>query len=157
MHSVFGYIGVEHIAIFIPIISVLGGVLIAITAIIVGGRKKDQEHQERLRAMEKGIPLPEPPQKEIKKTYSGRRAGGLVLTGIGLALWIAISTAEGTEEGVWGLIPLFIGLGLLIAAYFDKREYDREQAEKKNGNGGSATPSTPPATPAPPADSDNFV
>jgi len=156
MHHVFGYIGPEHIAIFIPIISVIGGVFIAITAIIVGGRKKDQEHQERLRAMEKGIPLPEPPQKEIKKTYSGRRAGGLVLTGIGLALWIAISTAEGPEEGVWGLIPLFIGLGLLIAAFFDKREYDSEQ-EKKNGNGGTFTPPARPAAPAPPADTDNFV
>jgi cadmium resistance protein CadD (predicted permease) len=155
MHHVFGYIGPETIAIFIPIIAVLGGVLIAITAIIVGGRKKDQEHQERLRAMEKGIPLPDPPEKEVKKTYSGRRAGGLVLSGIGLALWIAISTAEGTEEGVWGLIPLFIGVGLLIAAFFDKREYDREQAEKKLQ--GTTAPAPRAAAPTPPTDTDNFV
>ena len=156
MHTVFGNIGPETVAIFIPILAVLGGVLIAITGIIVGGRKKDLEHRERMVAIEKGIPLPEAPVKEAKKTYSGRRASGLVLTGIGLSVWIAISAAEGPEEGVWGLIPLFIGVGLLIAAFFDKREYDAEQAEKKNGNG-SRTPSVPAPAPTPPTDSDNFV
>jgi len=152
MHYVFGSIGPEHIAIFIPILAVLGGVLIAITAVIVGGRKKDLEHRERMIALEKGIPLPEAPVKEAKKTYSGRRASGLVLAGIGLSLWIALSTAEGAEEGVWGLIPLFIGLGLLIASFFDKREYDREQAEKKNGNGSKSA-----SVPAAPQGPDNFV
>lgn len=147
MHPSFGYIGPEHIAIFIPILAVLGGILIAITAVIVGGRKKDLEHRERLIALEKGIPLPEPPQKEIKKAYSGRRAGGLVLTGIGLALWISISVAEGGDEGIWGIIPLFIGLGLLIASFFDKREYDREMAERKNvvaANPPAQAPATSP-------------
>lgn len=129
----------EHIAIFIPILAVVGGVLIAITAIIISGRKKDLEHRERIVAMEKGLPVPEPTPDRRKPVHSSRRAAGLVMTGIGLSLWIAISTAEGSKEGVWGLIPLFIGLGLIIASVLDKREYlserDRDITERRARTG----------------------
>ena len=120
----------EVVAISIPILAVCGGVLIAITAIIVNGRKKEQEHRERLIAMEKGIPLPEPAQEVERPKFSNRRANGLVMTGIGLALTIAMTANDGFETGVWGLIPLFIGIGLLVAGSIDKREYeDRQRAE----------------------------
>src|SRR4051794_28856504 len=117
-------VGPETIALSIPILAVCGGVLIAITAIIVNGRKKEQEHRERLVAMEKGMVLPPQPAEVERPKYSSRRANGLVMTGIGLALTVAMSVANGPEQGVWGLIPLFIGLGLLIAGAIDKREYD---------------------------------
>ena len=127
---------VETIAIFIPIILVFGGILIAITGIIIKGRNKDLEHRERLVAMEKGLPLPEPEIAVRRPVHSGRRVGGLVMFGIGLATTIAIWTVEGANGGVWGLIPLFIGVGLLIAAALDKKEYDeakREEEQKRAG------------------------
>lgn len=142
----FATIQPEHIAIFIPILAVTGGVLIAITAVIIGGRKKDLEHRERITAMEKGLPLPETPPEHRKPVHSSRRASGLVMTGIGLSVWIAISAAEGGREGVWGLIPLFIGLGLIIASVLDKREYEAERKrnddERKARTGASTTPPT---------------
>ncbi len=127
----------EHIAVFIPIFVVAGAIVIVVTAIIVQGRKKDLEHRERLAAMEKGIPLPEPiiQQKQQKPAYSGRRAVGLIFVGIGLALTIILWTIEGSHGGVWGLLPLFMGLGLIIAAILDKREFEeikaRERANEK--------------------------
>jgi Domain of unknown function (DUF6249) len=128
----FSFINSDVIALSIPILAVCGGVLIAITAIIVGGRKKEQEHRERLIAMEKGI-IPPPPAEEVERPrYSGRRANGLVMTGIGLALTIAMSVADGVESGVWGLIPLFIGIGLLIAGAIDKREFDEKARAERN-------------------------
>jgi hypothetical protein len=117
-------IGPDTIALSIPILAVCGGVLIAITAIIVNGRKKEQEHRERLVAMEKGLTPPPPPIEVERPKYSSRRANGLVMTGIGLALTIAMTIADGPESGCWGLIPLFIGIGLLVAGAIDKREYD---------------------------------
>lgn len=127
----FASVGPEVIAVFIPIIVVLGGVLIAITAVITHGKKRELEHKERLFSIEKGIPLPDPEPTVKKPAYSGRRAGGLVLFGFGIALTIGITVSESFEEGVWGLLFIFVGLGLLIAAFLDKREYDAEVAKKE--------------------------
>jgi hypothetical protein len=131
----FSNIRPETIAVFIPIIAVLGGVLIAITSIIAGGRKKDLEHRERLVALEKGIALPEPTPQLKRPAYSGRRAAGLVMLFFGVALTIGISTSESWEEGVWGLLFVFTGLGLLIAAALDKKEYEAEKRKQEQMQG----------------------
>lgn len=131
----FGDVRPEAVAIFIPIIAVLGGVLIAITAIISHGRKRDLEHRERLAALEKGIPLPDPTPVVKKPAYSGRRAGGLVIFAFGIALTIGISVQEGFQEGVWGLLFVFVGAGLLIAAALDKKEYEAEMRKKEREAG----------------------
>ncbi len=124
----FGRIEAETIALAIPILFVMGGILVAITAIVMQARRKDLEHRERILAMEKGLPLPaDAPAKPERPRYSSRRANGLVLTGIGVALTIAMWVEDGGSTGVWGLIPLFIGIGLLIAAHLDKKEWERER------------------------------
>jgi hypothetical protein len=131
----FGRVEAETIALSIPILFVMGGILIAITAIIMHGRRKDLEHRERVIAMEKGLPIPEPvPVKERPKD-SNRRANGLVLTGIGVAVTIAMWVEDGSSTGVWGLIPLFIGIGLLVAGHLDKTEWEREQRKLENQRG----------------------
>lgn len=123
----FANIDPEVIAVFIPIIGVLGGVFIAVTAVVMNGRRKELEHRERIIAMEKGIAIPAPVVETERPKYSGRRANGLVMTGIGLALTIAMWTEEGPDGGLWGLIPMFIGIGLLIAGMLDKREWEAQQ------------------------------
>jgi uncharacterized protein DUF6249 len=123
----FANIDPEVIAVFIPIIGVLGGVFIAVTAVVMNGRRKELEHRERIIAMEKGLAPPAPAVETERPKYSGRRANGLVMTGIGLALTIALWAEEGAEGGLWGLIPMFIGIGLLIAGTLDKREWEAQQ------------------------------
>lgn len=119
-----GWISATHLAVLIPIIFVCGAIVVAVVAVIIHGRNKDLEHRERLVAMEKGIPLPEPKQIVKKPVHSARRAWALIFIGIGLALVPAIGAIHGISGGAWGLLPLFIGLGLLIAAILDKREYE---------------------------------
>jgi hypothetical protein len=127
----------------IPIFTVFGAVLIVIAAIFVRGRNKDLEHRERIIALEKGIPLPEPPEKLPKPVHSARRAWGLVMTGIGIALIIGLATTDGAEgTWGWGFMPLAMGVALLIAARFDKREYVEfmsMRAEKPRNGGYSPT------------------
>ena len=124
----FGWVDAEVVAVFIPIVAVLGGVFIAVTAVVMNGRRKELEHRERILALEKGVALPTEVTVEGERPkHSGRRANGLVMTGIGLALTIALWAEEGAEGGLWGLIPLFIGIGLLVAGSLDKREWEAQQ------------------------------
>lgn len=141
----FANIGAEHIAVMIPIVFLLGAALVISVAIVMAGRKKDLEHKERLVALEKGLPLPEPAEKEMRPVHALRRAWGLVWAGLGLAVTIGLATnpdAADVNAWAWGLIPLFIGVGLLIASVLDKKEF--EERIKRTG-GGHADSAGPPA------------
>jgi hypothetical protein len=137
MHS---WISPSLLGVLIPFLFIAGAIVIAIVAIIIQGRNKDLEHRERLLAMEKGIPLPEPVVKErvkeIKKVkpqrpiHSLRRAWGLVFIGIGLALFIILASITELKYGTWGALPLFIGFGLVLGAALDKRDYEAREKLK---------------------------
>ncbi len=149
MIPLFAAIDPDIVALFIPILMVLGGVAIAIFAIVNGSRRRELEHRERLAAIEKGLPLPEPPMEQPRLKYSSRRAAGLTLVAIGLALVIAISANEGLGDGLWGLIPLFMGIGLLMAAAADRRDYERfvasRESSRESGMGAARHATTAPA------------
>ena len=115
-------IGAETFALMIPIVSVIGGISVAIVAIIMGGRKKELEHKERLLAMEKGLPIPEGPIKRQRPAHKKHRTGGLVCTFLGIALSYAMYVSGGPEAGVWGLPLVAIGLGLLVSSFIERRE-----------------------------------
>ena len=125
----------SHLGVFIPILFLCGAIVTAIVAVIVNGRNKELEHRERLIALEKGIPLPEPRivQKPQRPIHSIRRAWGLIFIGIGVALIIAISAHPdaGLTGGVWGLLPLFIGIGLIVGAMLDKKEYEQRERTRE--------------------------
>lgn len=110
------------VAISIPIIFVLGAIAVTITAMILDSSRKDRKHKERLLAMEKGIELPEDPIKTSPPRYLAMRAWGLVFSLIGLATFIGITAEAGIRHGVWGFMPLSIGVALLVAALLDKKE-----------------------------------
>jgi hypothetical protein len=144
----------ETIAIMIPIVAILGTFAIVIVAIVVEGRKKDLAHKERLFALEKGLPLPELPEKKEKPVYATRRAWGLVWFGLGLAVTIGLATNPESSEvnaWAWGLIPTFIGAGLLIAAVLDKKEWEQRRSEEEVQMGTKPPSQTAAAPPAPPA------
>jgi len=111
------------VAILIPIIAVLGGMTIAVIGVIMNGREEELKHKERILAMEKGIPLPEMPKEERRPAFLTLRAWGLIVAFVGLAIMISISIAQGFERGIWGLIPTSVGIGFLVAAMLEKRDW----------------------------------
>jgi hypothetical protein len=115
------------VAIFIPILIVVGAFAAVIVAIIVQGKQKELIHKERLVAMEKGMPIPDEPVKPRRPAFMTLRVWGFVLVLLGIALVIAIGATTagagyGFYHGLWGLIPLTIGAGLLISASIEKKE-----------------------------------
>jgi hypothetical protein len=68
---------------------------------------------------------------------------------LGLALTIALAAnpdaAEVNAWG-WGLIPTFVGAGLLIAGHLDKKEWDKRREDEKSDSAGPAGPGGPPAS-----------
>jgi hypothetical protein len=127
-----GFLSTGTFALSIPILMIFGGIAVAITAIIMSGRKKELVHKERLIALEKGIELPPEPVKEKRPRYLGNRTGGLVLFCLGLALTIALFATEGSA-GVWGLPTLAIGIGLLISAELERREHEAGRGSGPRG------------------------
>jgi len=124
---VLGDIGPDTLGVMIPITAIMGGFAIAIVAIIMGARKKELEHKERLIAMEKGIEIPQTQQPEARPPYRSNRTAGLVMTLIGVAVTIANWTVAGAKGGVWGFIPLAIGIGLLISSALEKNEVEKKK------------------------------
>ena len=112
----------QMIAIFIPILVVLGVFAAVITSIIVNGKHKELAHRERILAMEKGIPIPEEPKVEKRPAYLSFRAWGYVLMLLGVALVAALWVTAGGKAGVWGLLPAAIGIAMLIAASKERSE-----------------------------------
>lgn len=136
MPIIFADIGPDVAAIFIPIVSIIGGIAVAIIAIIMGGRKKELRHKERIIAMEKGIDLPALQEQErvIRPAHKRHRTGGLVCTFLGAALSVAMWVSGGAIAGVWGLPLVGVGIGLLVSSAIERKE----EAEQPSTPAGTA-------------------
>jgi len=115
------------VAMLIPITAILAGLGIALAALKHRAKTAELEHQERMLAIEKGVPLPPAaiPQTRQRNPY----LAGFILIGIGLAMMIGMGIA-GDEDWAWGAIFLLPGLAIILA----HKLYTRER-EKKGLNG----------------------
>ncbi len=109
----------------VPIAFMFGGVMV-----------QRLRTQERLRAIEKGVPLPpEHSWKALSQTEqtANFRVGGIICVAAGLGLLVLFSSLAATlpqfPKGVIGAsaIPFFIGLGLLFEYRMRRREMDARE------------------------------
>jgi cadmium resistance protein CadD (predicted permease) len=124
----------ESIAVFIPIVAIVMGIGVAMLSIWSEHRRKEklleQNHRERMHAIEKGIELPPLPANLVglsngPSTASAAKSlrSGVMLLLIGILLFFAINTAGGREGALFGLIPAAVGIAnLLYAAIQWKKE-----------------------------------
>jgi hypothetical protein len=125
----------------IPIIAVVLGIAVAMLAIYLSYRKRKEfftlYHQERMAAIEKGVELPPLPEallvEDGAKPYHPRRhlLKGLAWLFVGLGAGAGTWATFGLEWGLFGLVPIGIGLAHLIYYFVEgKKEAETLEQEK---------------------------
>ena len=126
------------IAVFIPIVAIIMGIGIGMLAIWSEHKRKaqllEQNHRERMQAIEKGIELPPLPPNLVgmsngPSTASAAKSlrSGVMLLLIGILLFFAIDVAGGREGALFGLIPAAVGVANLLYAAI---QWKKEEAAK---------------------------
>ena len=116
---------IELLALFIPIITIVLGVAIAIVWIVTAHRQKVQRfemrHRERMAAIDKGLDLPaDPVEPETVKKTGGLRSGlaGLL---VGIVLYLALRAVADEDVALFGLIPAAVGLANMVSYFIEDR------------------------------------
>ncbi len=107
----------------LPIVAILGAFAVAVTGMILKSHARDRQQRERMFLAEKGMEIPKElyESREPKKP-NGFRVGrawlmilGATCVFVGIAVMISVSVNQGIHDGVFGVIPLLIGVGFLVA------------------------------------------
>lgn len=116
----------------IPIVAIVGGLSIPILYILTQFKRRqqllEQNHKERMAAIERGIELPPLPIEALSDhPHHGAGCGrgawggparhlrtGIFWLFIGLALGLALWVRRGPDHAVWALIPIAGGLAKLV-------------------------------------------
>ncbi|MEO8019746.1 MAG: cysteine-rich outer membrane protein [Pseudomonadota bacterium] len=116
------------IGVFIPIVAIVMGIGIGMMSIWSDHKRKsqilEQNHRERMHAIEKGLPLPPLPENLVSSNSNGPSTAsaaksvrsGIMLLLIGIVLYFAIDTVGAREAALFGLIPAAIGIANLVYA-----------------------------------------
>jgi len=107
----------------LPMVVVLGAFAVAITGMILKSHARDRQQRERMFLAEKGMEIPrelyETREPKRPSDFRGGRAWLMILgytsVFVGIAVMIAVSVNAGFHDGVFGVIPLLIGLGFIVA------------------------------------------
>ena len=129
------------IGVFIPIIAIVMGVGAGIVAIWSEHKRKaqllEQNHRERMQAIEKGLELPPLPANLVSggngpATASAAKSlrSGIMMVLIGLILYVAIDRVGASEAALFGLIPAAIGFANLVYAAIQWKKEQADDAKK---------------------------
>jgi len=125
---------VVALGVLVPICAIVGGIIVAIFAVQKGFQRKKLLHEEKMLAIEKGMPIPLEPEHRHDAVYSFLKniRTGLILffLGIGLALGLYYGTGS-IETAAWSMIIVFIGLGHLVYGLILKFTIKEELEKKK--------------------------
>jgi hypothetical protein len=126
----------------IPIVAIVFGIGIAMLGLWTDHQRRslrlEHQHRERMAAIEKGIPLPPPPEADTERTREKAAnparmlRSGVLLLSLGIVLYFAIDVAGGEEGALFGLIPATLGLANLAyaAVLFRKENATVDEAKR---------------------------
>lgn len=112
---------------FIPILAIGGGlatgIIIAGLAMFFDHKKQVMRNQERMAAIEKGIPLPDLAKgNDNSGHHRNSLYHGIKLLFIGLGLALALYVTVSLKVAIWGAFIAIIGLGHLCYWFFVERD-----------------------------------
>ncbi len=130
--------------IMIPIVAIVMSMAIPIVAILVGYGVSRHKTQVRLKAIEKGVPIPfESESKDPYEKMARSRKNGIIATMVGLGIVVfftivAITTGdpEILSGAGLGAIPFFIGIGLFIDAHMRRKDMEKHKASSPQASSG---------------------
>lgn len=114
---------------FVPLITVIGGVIAGIVRVAGRQRVAELAYKERIAAIERGIDpsrLPAPPTGDMRDGQDDSRTLVRWLTIVGLvmvfgssalAAAMIVTRTPGSMDWMGALVPMAIGLALLISAW----------------------------------------
>ena len=128
------------IGVFIPIVAIIMGIGIGMLSVWSEHKRKaqllEQNHRERMHAIEKGLELPPLPANLVGTTNGPSTASaaksvrsGVMLLLIGIVLFFAIKVVGAEQAALFGLIPAAVGIANLVYAAI---QWDKEKADSKN-------------------------
>ena len=130
------------VGVFIPIVAIVMGIGIGMLAIWSEHKRKsqilEQNHRERMHAIDKGIELPPLPMNLVgtsngPSTASAAKSlrSGIMLLLIGILLFFGIGVAGGKEGAIFGLIPAAVGVANLVYAAIQWEKEKKEAARER--------------------------
>ncbi len=150
----FGYVSQGTLALFIPIIAIIGAFSSAMFAVYHKASKQREMmrlyHAERMAAIEKGIELPplraEFPHDVAQISPTRRRYKGVMTLLVGVAITLALWKTGGNNAFWWGLIIVAVGLGQLVINYLERRDQSVNSAGAAPPGGGAGNSTYPGGT-----------
>ena len=129
----------------IPIVAIAGGITAGIVRMVLKSRALELAQRERIAAIERGVDISKlpslpggiddsdsaiflTPRQNTARQARGLMVGGIVTLAVGIGLGLMLGLLNDGSEHVWavGLIPTFVGIGLLIASRFVRNSADDE-------------------------------
>ena len=143
----------------LPGLFIIGGAAVMVAAILRGGKTAELRHRERMAMIERGMTPPEPVFSEAgpQRAQGFKMTLGIMLCGLGLALFILIAFTAGEPGVATGVGGSFaaVGLAFIVSAVISKGELPptRGSAHGSPSYDPGRRPPPPPAPPPmPPAD-----
>lgn len=121
-------------------IAATGLVAVPVVALLVVYLIRRLQSQERIKAIEKGVPIPFELLDPRERAARTRRWGiALVAGGLGIVIFsLVVVWAERDRDalsaGAFGAIPILIGLGLLYDYRLRSKELDAQQQPSSGGS-----------------------
>ena len=133
--------------ILIPIVAIVMFFSIPIVGITAAYLTKWKNAEVRMKAIEKGVSVPldadgAPVLNPYERMAASRKKGIIAtMAGIGIlasfgVIAVVVDDPEVLAGGAFGLIPLFIGIGMFIDAWLRRRDMDKGEGPNPQGSSG---------------------